>query len=163
MHKITSIRIAGTDIGQYTILYASDSHPAEVNAAKELQRYIYNSTGVLLSMSEDGTPGRENAPEICIGGTNRNEPETFDGQEEAFHIYYKAPRLYIAGGGARGTLYGVYAFLETYLGWRWFAPDTEECVLSGAVEIPADCNLYCRPALEYRDVYWFSAFDTPWR
>ena len=162
MHKITSIRIAGTDIGQYTILYASDSHPAEINAAKELQRYIYNSTGVLLSLSEDGTPGRENAPEICIGGTNRNEPETFDGQEEAFHIYYKAPRLYIAGGGARGTLYGVYAFLETYLGWRWFAPDTEECVLSGAVEIPADCNLYCRPALEYRDVYWFSAFDTPW-
>ena len=80
--------------------------------------------------------------------TNRNEPETFDGQEEAFHIYYKAPRLYIAGGGARGTLYGVYAFLETYLGWRWFAPDTEKCVLSGTVEIPADCNLYCRPALE---------------
>ena len=92
MHKITSIRIAGTDIGQYTILYASDSHPAEINAAKELQRYIYNSTGVLLSMSEDGTPGRENAPEICIGGTNRNAPETFDRQEEAFHIYYKARR-----------------------------------------------------------------------
>ena len=159
MHKITSIRIAGTDIRKYRILYGEDCSPAEKNAARELQRYVYNSSGILLSMSADRLPGQADAAEICVGHTNRNAPDAVDEQEEAFHIYYKTPRPYITGGGTRGTLYGVYAFLETFLGWRWFAPDTEECVLSGEIEIPEDCNLWYHPALEYRDVYWFSAFD----
>ena len=32
-------------------------------------------------------------------------------------------RLIIAGGNEKGTLYGVYTFLEEYLGCRMYSPE----------------------------------------
>ena len=37
--------------------------------------------------------------------------------------------IVIAGGSARGTLFGVYTFLERALGCRWYTPDPEDQVV----------------------------------
>ena len=42
--------------------------------------------------------------------------------DEGFTIQTSGPHLVIAGGRLRGTMYGVYAFLEEVLGCRWYAP-----------------------------------------
>lgn len=70
-------------------------------------------------------------------------------------------RLVVAGGGTRGTLYAVYRLLGEKCGVRWWAP--------WATTIPHNPKLKLgamdwseTPAFEYRDPYWFHAFDADW-
>ena len=43
--------------------------------------------------------------------------------EEGYYISVEKDGLTIIGGMSRGLLYGVYSFLEDYLGCRWYSPD----------------------------------------
>ena len=65
----------------------------------------------------------------------------------------------IAGKTPRGTVYGVYYFLEKYIGFKCFTKDTEifETIETLIVE---DLDIFENPAFEYREVYFRSAFDT---
>ena len=53
-------------------------------------------------------------------GINLNELEA-----DGFVIMTDSMRLIIAGGNEKGTLYGVYTFLEKYLGCRLYSPDVK--------------------------------------
>ena len=56
-----------------------------------------------------------------LGKASRQKAE--DLGEEAFRIVIDDHRVEIAGGSPRGTLYGVYTFLEDALGVRFLTPD----------------------------------------
>jgi hypothetical protein len=108
----------------YTILISRDATPSEQTAATELQSYLYDISGARLRISNDlQTGGRS----ICIGYnaltaqlTGATEPKADD---ESFHYQSVGHQLVIYGGSKRGTLYGVYAFLEDELGVRWYTPE----------------------------------------
>lgn len=66
--------------------------------------------------------------------------------------------LTIRGGGERGVLYGVYRFLETYAGVRYFTPELE--VIPKSDIVLRDGNLLAySPYFEYRFSNWFCASD----
>ena len=66
--------------------------------------------------------------------------------------------LTIRGGGERGVLYGVYRFLETYAGVRYFTPELE-IIPEGDIVLREGNLLSSSPYFEYRFSNWFCAGD----
>ena len=79
--------------------------------------------------------------EILLGQNDRldrlNTNISFNELEaDGFVIMTDSLRLIIAGGDGKGTLYGVYTFLEKYLGCRMYSPEVkiipkQEKIVSG--------------------------------
>lgn len=70
-------------------------------------------------------------------------------------------RLLLAGGRPRGTLYAVSRFLQDQCGVRWWTPWASDVPKQATLQI-TNLNVRERPAFEYRDPFWFTAFDPDW-
>ena len=66
------------------------------------------------------------------------------------------PNLVIAGGKLRGTLYGVYSFLEDTAGCRWYTPAVSRIPSQQTLSI-GDLDIAWKPHFEYRDIYFKSS------
>lgn len=87
------------------------------------------------------------------------ELSKFGGEE--FIIRTKGGRLLLAGGRPRGTLYAVYRLLQDELGVRWYTPWFTHIPKRESLSLRA-LNARGKPAFEYRDPFWFPAFDGDW-
>jgi hypothetical protein len=76
-------------------------------------------------------------------------------------IRAKGSEVAIAGATARGTLYGVYSFLEDQLGCRWFTPDCARIPQTAVLSVPAG-DVRFVPPLEYRATDYPSSRDADW-
>jgi hypothetical protein len=170
---LTSERVAAAGAGVlladkgasgYRIVVSRDAIASEKHAAHELQMFLEQISGAKLDIVTDAEP--VGAREIMLGNNAhlRAAGVSLDLAslgEEGFVIRTASPHLVIAGGGLRGTLYGVYAFLEEQLGCRWFAPNVSRIPKLQRVEIPA-LDRKQVPRLEYREVYYQAAKDADW-
>jgi hypothetical protein len=140
----------------YQIVLSTNAIPSERYAAEELQHYFQNITTVKFPIVTDAE--RVHNREILLGDNARVHKLglkiDFDrlGQE-GFILRTDHNRLIIAGGKPRGTLYGVYTFLEEKLAVRWFTPELEFVPQTNRLILPA-LNETRIPALEYREVFW---------
>ena len=105
----------------YSIVVAKDAIPSERHAAEELQRYLERISGAKLPIITDDAEMGEH--EIILGDNEHlrklNLGIDFSKLgEEGFVLKTHKSYLIIAGGKPRGTLYGVYTFLEEKLGVR---------------------------------------------
>lgn len=48
-----------------------------------------------------------------------------DNYYDGYRILFRENNVYIFGGHIRSTIYGVYAFIEKFLGVRWFHKNAE--------------------------------------
>lgn len=86
----------------------------------------------------------------------------FDGiGDEELVIKTKGNRLLLAGGRPRGTLYAVSRFLQSQCGVRWWTPWASKVPKQPALRI-GDLDLREKPAFEYRESFWYPAFDADW-
>jgi hypothetical protein len=95
-----------------------DATPPEKHTADELRELVRQSTGTRLEIINSS--GRTNSG-IFLGKSSRLK--TDDLGEEGFRISISDNRVDIAGGNPRGTLYGVYTFLEDQFGVRFLTPE----------------------------------------
>ena len=112
---------ADVAVGQMTtwpIVIPADPAPAECHAAAEFRDLVAEATGTWMEIVTASGP-RDSG--VFIGKASRRKAE--DLGEEAFRIVIDDHRVEIAGGSPRGTLYGVYTFLEDALGVRFLTPD----------------------------------------
>lgn len=104
---------------KYTIVVPEKATVVEAQAALVLQDYIERISGARLPIGSDKS--QPNTEEILIGNVNRaellNVPLEKLGADGLF-IRTTGKRLIITGGFDKGALYGVYTFLEKYLGCR---------------------------------------------
>lgn len=112
---------------RYMIVVTSDASPSEQTAAHELQEYINKISGVKLELlSDDNTTDYNKV--IYIGYNSKYGAklgiECPAEGDESFTYCTVGDNLWIWGGKQRGTMYGVYAFLENELGVRWY---TKSC------------------------------------
>ncbi|MBE6650741.1 MAG: DUF4838 domain-containing protein [Ruminococcaceae bacterium] len=135
-----------------TDLYA---HETVRHAASELQKYIYRATKTFIPYFSDKCNRR--GAEIRIGGNVRKYPPLSLDDEE-YCIYSSGEDICIDGGSPRGVLYGVYAFLEKFLGFRCYTKDVEHIDSCDTLEIELD-RISEKPAFEYREAYFRNAFD----
>jgi hypothetical protein len=66
--------------------------------------------------------------------------------------------LILAGDEPRGTLYAVYTFLEDVVGCRWWSSKASTIPSKPDLTVPEQHVRYV-PPLEYRETFWFDAFD----
>ncbi len=147
----------------YRIVVATNTIPSERYAAEELQSYLEKITGAKFPIvGEDAKPAKR---EILVGASNRMRQlgTAIDFAQlgpEGFVLRTDGRRLVIAGGKPRGTLYGVYTFLEEKLGVRWFTQDLEQVPRTNRLSI-AVLNQTTVPRLEYREVFWTEMMRDP--
>ncbi|MBR4882141.1 MAG: DUF4838 domain-containing protein, partial [Clostridia bacterium] len=152
---VKSIKIGDVDITNYRIIHHdfgkgySGYGMNEIYAAQQLQKYLKMATGVELTLDTDSSDAAEY--EILVGNTNRTNEDTADYGIEEYIIKTEGKNLVITGGEQRGTIYGVYSFLEDYIGCRFFSEDCEVVYKADEIIIPSDINQRYKPTLEYRD------------
>ena len=144
----------------YVIVRGAECSESEKTAARQLQTYIKKISGAELEVVTDKNATAEK--EIIVGKTNRESADEFDREElgdEGFIIKTNEKKLFIVGGELRGTLYGVYTYLEDYLGCRFYTAEFEkipELDPLPFIEIEADKQI---PVFETRNPGWSDMND----
>ncbi len=146
----------------YKIVIGKNADKAEVTAAKELQKYIKKISGADLGIYKDNKL-KESTNEIIIGKTNREKADTYTIDRDSlgsdgFNIKCINNTLVIAGGSPRGTLYGVFDFLEE-LGCGFFSVDSEIIPKTDDILLNLSTDITEKPAFEYRDLFWYCAYN----
>ena len=119
----------GTTVGlvkDYSVAISSSATATEKYAAEQLIKYASEVTGKTLGYSADGAYRGEKV--ISVGRTENLgaagiKAEKSELGSDGFVIKTVGEMLYICGGDDRGTLYGVYDFLEYFLGVKFLTAD----------------------------------------
>jgi hypothetical protein len=150
--------------GQATARLVVADAPAlpEQTAARELATYLRKATGAAFEPRAESTAGAPGAA-IYLGATQFAAQHGLDGGRmgpEEFVLRTVEGHLVIVGGRPRGTLYGVYAFLEQVVGCRWLTFFGDEFVPPRPDITVPPLDRRERPAFATRDLYcpiWCSA------
>jgi hypothetical protein len=145
----------------YKIELAPNASESEQWAAKELQTALKEMSGVEIPI----TNSVGDSPKIVIGYNKEMgqlngiaEPEVTD---ESFVYLNDGSDIYIFGGQLRGTMYGVFSFLENELGCRWYTPKVT--VIPKREELKFDFYGHTeKPGIRVRNDFYFEAFDPVW-
>ncbi|HZJ78687.1 MAG TPA: DUF4838 domain-containing protein [Clostridia bacterium] len=153
------------DESDYVIIKGENANESEVTAANVLQRYLRDISGVTLIIKDDSATTINT--EIIVGKTNRENVPSISVDRnklgnDGFIKKVVGQKLIIAGGELRGTLYGVYSFLEEQLGCRWYTSDLKKVPELSQVKIDQNLSDEQIPIFEYRDCYWQSTFNEDW-
>ena len=109
---------------KYQIAISAEASSSEQTAAKELQAYIKQIGGVELPITNSLN---SNGPKIFVGYNDRVSQlvgkQDITPDYEGFTYCNKGKHLIIYGGSKRGTMYGVFSFLEDQFGVRWYTPN----------------------------------------
>ena len=147
---------------RYRIVIPSAASPSEKRAAEVLQAHLLQISGAPLPVI--GADKARSPYEILLGQNDRlDELKTGinfnELKEDGFVIKTDSARLIIAGGSEQGTLYGVYTFLEEYLGCRQYTaavkivPQRERIVIE-----PVQENKQV-PVIAFRDTHYRGSWD----
>lgn len=158
--------LAENGLSQYEIVLPEDAIASERYAAEELQNFLKQISGAELRIVEESAAS--GGPAIHLGYTGKAqaafsaETRPAPGAEE-FVMFPdpEAAEFFITGGRPRGTLYGVYAFLEDHLGCRWYAPGVSRIPRMDTIPFP-EIRMAQAPAFEYREPFFYHAFDADW-
>ena len=149
---LDAFTIGGVDITSFTLVVQQGGAACVRNSADELVEYLEQATGYRIEE-------KASEHEIVIGVTDRDTPAVTEARAkvelDGYTMLEDGGKLYITGSCDRGTMYGVYDFLEDYLGVRFFAADTTVIVNQASAEIPAGFSKLHNPAFELRDTYWY--------
>ena len=119
----------GVDLAQldgWDIVISDDAIASEVYAAEEFQEFFSQASGLKLPIVHKIDRSDRH---VFIGlskmlqASNLSVNNTADFGDEDLRIVIRDGNIAIAGGRPRGTLYGVYTFLEDYLGVRFLTHD----------------------------------------
>lgn len=149
-YPVKSLKLAGNDISRYKVVLPADATAPEQTAANELINYIELATGVRIETAQSAGYA------IILRGESGGE---LGG--EGFHIFFEGENLVIAGGRPRGVLYGVYTFLEDYVGCRFYTPDFEVIKKADLIDVPRSTNDRQLPVIDVRYSYWHSIIISP--
>lgn len=157
-------QVAWGETAPWAIVTQPGATPAERHAAEELAAMLHQITGQTFETKELTAEVPELAILVGPGPVTAKLFSEVDlstlGAEE-YVIQTKGSRLLLAGGRPRGTLYAVYRFLQDHLGVRWYTPWFAHVPKRESLSL-GELNVRGKPAFEYRDPFWFPAFDGDW-
>jgi hypothetical protein len=144
------------------VVVAPGASETERFAAQELALFLHIVTGATFPVVEDPGPAggrllvglsaaRTAAPDLAVSSL----------APEEIVVRSAGGDMVLAGGSPRGTLYAVYAFLEDVVGCRWWTGTASRIPWRPSLSI-GSVSLRYNPPLEYREPYWYVAFDEVW-
>ena len=153
LHQVQTARAQITLVtngkSNYHIVVSAGATATETEAANVLQTYLHNITGCLLPVTAE--PVNTTAKQILIGRTTAVMPtDMMNLDDDGFLLKNAGSSLIITGGSRKGTLYGVYTFLETYLNCKRFTKDDSLVPKQASVVLPKNIYLKQNPSFYYR-------------
>lgn len=159
---VKSLTIAGRDISEYTIIRPKGADECHIYAAESLKKYIKQACGAELEITEDaeGIEHRITLHQVTEG---EDDFETL-GEDGFTFTVDEAGNFTLRGGVYRGCMYGVFTFLEEYVGYRFLYDfenyasykDKNDGMIDYVfeaehIDIPAGLNETTVPSFIYRD------------
>ncbi len=148
----TPMYIVQNGESDFAIVIADGADECILTAADELQTYLKKISGAELAIVAESEFDGKNA--IVLGETalqkSIRDIDCSAIKEDGFRLYSNGDYLLITGEDSRGTLYGVYTFLEEYLGVRWFTPELEVVPESKNVVIDSAIDRLVEPSFAVR-------------
>lgn len=141
---------------RYRIVIPASATPHELKAAQVLQDNILQISGAALPIVTSDKPG---SPYEIIVGQNPRLDElgitiNFNVlKEDGFSLKTIGDRLIIVGGSDKGSLYGVYTFLEEYLGCRMYS-STVKVIPEQKRIVLGDINDQQVPVIGFRTTHY---------
>jgi hypothetical protein len=159
---LAGMRIARKGQAEARVVVAPGASETERFAAGELALFLRIVTGAAFPVVEDpGAPGgrllvgleaaRIAAPDILAASL----------APEEIVVRSAGQDLILAGGSPRGTLYAVYTFLEDVVGCRFWTGTASRMPWRPTLEV-GTVAIQFKPPLEYREPFWYVAFDPLW-
>jgi hypothetical protein len=136
------------------IIIPEKANVIEIQAATVFQDYINRISGVRIPIASDITKPVDN--EILIGNVNRDELKDIPVSKlakDGLYIRNTGKKLVIAGGTEKGVLYGVYTFLEKYLGCRKYTSTVTVVPKQKSIVLKAINDMQL-PSFDYRDNFY---------
>lgn len=154
-----SITIVKEGKSDWVIVISPEAPEPMKHGAKEIQKHIEEMSGAKIPLFENLTPSAKGA--IIIREDPNLQPEEFKIITSTPKEKNAVPKIEITGDSQRGALYGCYAFLEDVLGCRWYTPEITYVPKRKTIVVPP-LNIREKPAFEYREPFFFEAFDKNW-
>jgi len=160
--SFADVKIAQRSQAVAKIVLAADASETEKWAADELTFFLHLSVGCEIPLVSDPAPYPNR---LLVGeGAARLADPGFDAkalQPEEIVVRTRGHDLVLAGGSPRGTLYAVYTFLEDIVGCRFWTPAVWNVPRRPSLTV-GPISIRYAPPLEYREPFWFAAFDPFW-
>lgn len=135
----------------------SGGKDTERYAAARLEYYLERITGADIAVTDDSQPAA--GYEICVGVTNRADIDLEGFEDGGYVIKSDEEKLVICGAGNKGTINGVYAFLEDYCGCRWYESEVIVVPENAELTVPCDIDDEYHPFFEYTETDTTSSRD----
>lgn len=139
----------------FVIVEAAAPTAAEAMAVKEIARFLGQSMRAAVRVVKE-PDFKGGAPAVFVGQTALAGRSGLDFKKlgpEEWVLRSVGTDLIIAGGRPRGTLYGVYEFLERIVGVRFLDAHTVFVPDRPGWEIPAGLAIQARPAFFRREIF----------
>lgn len=139
------------NISDAVIVIAEDASITDNYAANRLKYYLDKITDGDIQIVDDTA---EYQFEISVGATKRSDADFSSAADGSYIITSTDNELIIDGAGNKGTINGVYAFLEKYCDCHWYE--------SEVIIIPENENLTVESGIdvEYAPFFEYTETDT---
>ena len=157
-----TVTIAQNGVAKAVIVLADDAEESERHAAAELAGFLRQITGATFEIQAPPAAGQSRllvGPEAAKLAAEDFSTDSLG--SDGIVIRTIGNDLILAGGRPRGTLYAVYTFLEEHIGCRWWSSKASTIPIKPTLRI-SRLNVRYVPPLEYRESFWFDAFDGDW-
>jgi hypothetical protein len=140
---------------RYVIVIGKGADYGEDLAAKELAHFLWGMTGAEFPVERDSEPVSD--LEIVLGNTNRKGldqiPDDLKTDNlEGFAIVREDAKLFIMGNSPRGTLYGVYDFLDIELGVKFLTAEVTHVPQAPTLTVEMQSRMFA-PVIERRTIW----------
>lgn len=156
--------LASNGGSDYIVVQSEKATKAEKFASAELAGYLEKITGAKFNIIKENAIARtdDGKKYIYVGNTEYAAKNGIDigklGFEEWVIRTDDSNNLIISGGRPKGTLYGVYEFLEKYCGCLWLDEQSETILKQKTLGIP-EINVQDKPV--FRDRLFVFNTDNP--
>src|SRR4030042_3307710 len=151
-----------SNMTNWDIIIAQDAPRRDISAAEEFKSYFTQASNIRLPIVNKVNPMTGGQHHIFIGSSpamlsSKVGFSTDEFGQEDFRIGVRDDNITIAGlpqANSRGTLYGVYTFLEDYLGVRFLTADHTYVPPIGIWRVIGPLDCFYHPPLRFRWSYY---------
>lgn len=151
---IKKLTIFGVDIEKYSIVVDENAPKGLLDAVENLKKYIFDGTGVKLNSAKYC----ENENQIVVGfeySTSQKCKQAKDSiKYDGFAIVGENNKLFITANDYRAVAIGIYAFLEEFVGVRYFSSTYVVINPANKIDIEKDICYVSSPKMDYRNIFW---------